>query len=546
MARQAQTPVQFSTTTRTDSTALMSSGRAGKVIPAAYIPVLRGDSVSGSVGIDVELAEMPRPLQNGVGMNVQAWFVPKSAHPKFSGREDYEFSYQKEPINTLANGVSASRQPENFFTTFTAFEDRRTISDSDLFRSLGLHSVNRKTNTDLIDAFNLVYNFRLAAHSSRLVRRPYASEDLVTSTALPRAFWPKGRFSQVVPDYERALIVGDLQLDVQAGQIPINGLFAGQRDTNGPTAIRDPDGNFSTATHRRGLFVEDETVDDQWNALFAEMGGQSVAVTLADIDKARTTQAFAKLRTAYAGNDATGFDNDDALVATLMQGFQVPADMFKRPWLLDSSMATVGFTERFATDSGNLDQSVTQGTAAATLSLNVPKTEVDGVIIVTLEVLPERLDERQSDEWLHYGDPIQYPNALRDVQRPEPVDIVTKSRIDHRHDQPGEVYGYEPMNNVWNRAFTRLGGDFYQKDPENPFIESRAAIWQTSIVNPELTEDHWLAPDDFPHDVFADTEADAFEFACRHSVAITGITQIGDVLEESNDDYDAVREELEN
>lgn len=266
-----------------------------------------------------------------------------------------------------------------------------------------------------------------------------------------------------------------------------------------------------------------------------------MSVTLADIDKARTTQAFAKLRTAYAGNDSTGFDNDNTIVALLMQGISVPPDQFKRPWLLDSARVPVGFAERFATDAANLDQSVTLGRASAKLSLNVPRQDVGGVVIFTVEVLPERVDERMSDEWLYCTEFDDLPNALRDVQRVEPVDLVQNRRIDAKHTQPSGLYGYEPMNDKWNRDFTRLGGDFYMATPGGGWTENRSNIWQTEIVDPTYSETHFLAPQPFPHDVFADTNADAFECVARHVVAIRGNTQIGDVLAENGDDYDAVQ-----
>ena len=279
--------------------------------------------------------------------------------------------------------------------------------------------------------------------------------------------------------------------------------------------------------------------------IFAEMGGQSVTASLADIDKARTTQAFAKLRTAYAGNDTTGFDNDDTLVSMLMQGLAVAEDQFSRPWLLDSQRVPVGFAERFATDAANLDQSVTLGRASAVLSLNVPALPEGGVIVFTIEVLPERVDERMSDEWLQAASVDALPNALRDVQRTEPVDLVLNRRIDAKHAAPNQIYGYEPMNDKWNRDTTRLGGDFYMATPGGGWTENRSNIWQSEIVNPNFTGTHYLAPAPFPHDVFSDTTAHAFEFVCRHTVAITGLTQIGDVLVEANGDYEAVQSLLD-
>lgn len=557
MARQSSTPVSFQRSTRRDEAVVMTSGRAGKCQMVQHIPLLRGDSMSGRVGMDVELAEMPRPLLNGVVMTAQAWFVPKSAHPQFSGMDEFMHSYQGESIKSLG---ASDRSPPEFFTTFQG-SDVTTIKGSEMFKRMGLHvPAGAEIQSDMIDAFWLVYNFRLAAHSSRLPRGEYAAENLAAATQFPPAFWPSGMNSRIVPDYERALVVGNLDLDIVAGRLPIEGLSAksgaAEFFNDGATApgLIEATDNFDAADkgagmekkaswigHYRDVMIRTGTTGgDSVRKLYADMAGQTVGTTLADIDMARTTQAFAKLRTAYAGNDATGFDNDDAIVAELMQGFSVPDDLFKRPWLLDSARVPFGMIERHATDAANLDASVSQGRASATLSLNVPVQDTGGTVIITVEVLPERLDERRSDEWLHVTTPSQLPNALRDVQRPEPVDMVLSRRIDAAHDNPNALYGYEPMNAVWERAATRLGGDFYQADPYNPWTEARSAIWQTSIVNPEFTADHWLAPDEFPHNVFSDPTADAFEVVSRHSVAIQGLTQMGDVLAENNDDYEAV------
>lgn len=562
MARQSTTPVHFNKTQRHDSTVLMSSARAGVVAPVAYIPLLPGDSAAGRVGIDIQLKEMPKPLLNAVHANVQAWFVPKSAFPQFSGRDELMHAMTGEQIKSLG---SPDRDPPAYYHVVPG----PSLRNSDFVETLGLHFGGSGVNTDLIDAFNLVYNFRLAAHSSRLERRPYASEDLDEALTLPPAFWPSSRLSRVVPDYERALVVGALDLDVTAGQLPLlgNGIVnlvtgpnranqrmvnaqTGSYATNGDllvsTSSGKPDGSFTTAgdgppTQWLALDPGGSLRVDT-NTLVADMTSQPISITLADIDKARTTQAFAKLRTAYAGNDATGFDNDDTIVSLLMQGLSVPADQFKRPWLLDSRRVPIGFAERFATDAANLDQSVTVGRAAATLALNVPQQDVGGVIIVTVEVLPERVDERMGDEWLRKRTFDELPNALRDVQRVEPVDLVPNHRVDMRHSSPSALYGYEPMNDQWNRDFTRLGGDFFNPTPGAGFTENRSNIWQTEIVDPTFSETHYLAPHPFPHDVFSDMNADAFEFVCRHSVTITGLTQIGDVLAENNDDYEAVVE----
>lgn len=547
MARQAQTPVTFEMTVRPETGITMASGRAGKVVPVTFFPLFPGDSASGKVAVDIELAEMPRPLLNGVTANFQAWVYPKEAHPKFAGSDEVLHSFTGEPIKGLG---FADRTPPPFFDVLTGTA-KTTAAASKLFITLGLHiPAGENINADLIDAFVQIYNFRLAAHSSRLERRKYAVENIAEACALPPAFWPSGRFATVVPDYERALIVGSFDLDVAAGQLPVTGIGVAGNPSNLGGGLLYKESTGIRANFARGwqasnnssaqTYIEEGATG--FPNIFAEMSGQNVNVTLADIDKARVTQAFAKLRSAYAGNDTTGFDNDDALVAMLMQGLEVPADQYKRPWLLDSKRVPVGFAERFATDAANLDASVTQGRASAILSLNVPRLNYGGMVVVTVEVLPEQVHERQSDEYLLITNVAGLPNALRDIQRTEPVDVVLNRRIDAKHTTPGGTYGYEPMNHKWRRESTRLGGAFYQATPGAAWTEQRSAIWQTEIVNPVFDENHYLVPVDFPHDVFSDTLADAFEFVARHQVAVNGLTQMGDVLVENSDDYETVQE----
>ena len=549
MARQNSTPVQFQKTSRKDSAAVMTSGRAGKVVPVDYIPVLRGDSMSGKFTVDINLAEMPKPLLNGVTANVQAWFVPKAAFPQFSGYDEFLHSYQGADIKALG---SADRTPPSFFTVAQGIPDIGALRNSEIYQSMGVHTDESSwVNTDLIDAYNLVYNFRLASHSSRLSRRNYFAEDYLSSTSLARAFWPSSRFSRVVPDYERALVVGALDLDVTAGRLPIEGLWAGGTSSgsagkvtsDGTTGIDDWKGSEvgapESASEYRVAHLRGEG-GDAIRTLFADMQGSQIGISLADIDKARTTQSFAKLRTAYAGNDATGFDNDDAIIAELMQGFAVPQDHFKRPWLLDSRRVPFGFVERHATDAANLDASVSQGMTSVQLSLNLPVQDTGGVVMITVEIVPERFEERQQDTWTYITQPSNLPDALRDVQRVEPVDIVQNRRLDVAHTNPNGVYGFEPMNDQWNRNFTRLGGEFWQADPAAGYKEARAAIWQMQIQDPTFTDTHFLCPNNFPHDVFSDTLGDAFECVARHDCTLVGLTQFGDVLAENNDDYAAI------
>lgn len=545
MARQSTAPVGYARSTRIDEGVLMSSGQAGVALPGLVIPMLKEDAGSGTVSVDINLAEMPKPLLNPVYANVQAWFVPRSAHPRFAGSDEFLNAYTGTTIKALG---SADRAPPPYCNPASS----TVFSESVFLKTLGIHvPAGAVFDADWFDAFNLIYNFRLTAHTSKVPLKKYVAEDPALGVALPAAFWPSGRFKDVVPDYERALLVGQLELDVSAGKLPVRGMLmsaaadtqhvnaTGWRRTQIGTGNSTSDGGVTAMINSRVLGAEQ---NDTQPRIWADMAEQTVFTTLADIDKARTTQAFAKLRTSMAGNDSTGFMNDEMILAYLMQGITVPPEYYRRPWLMASQRVAFGFAERHATDGASLDQSSTTGRTRVQLPLNLPQQSVGGWICLIIEVLPERLDERQSDEAFLATQVSHFPNALVDIQREEPVDQVPNRRVDARHATPNGLYGYEPMNNKWNRSFTKLGGVFYQADPAQPFKESRAGIWQAGIVNPTWNDDHILAPVPFPHDVFSDTQAPAFEFVVRHNMNIIGNTQIGDVLAENNDDFGAVED----
>lgn len=547
--RQNETPMPYANTLRSDNQSIRTSSPAGVVAPIACIPLHRKDSASGRIAVECELAEMPKPLENLVIGRFQAWFVPRPALPQFGGLDDYTHAFQGKTQTAL--GV-ADRAPRALFDTVSAGSIAAAES-SEFYRSLGISLVaGVEINTDYVDAYNLVHNFRLAAHSSKAPRELYYSEANVASQRLKPAFWPRNRMHNVVPDYEQALVKGSLDLDVTAGLVPISGLgkpsgTTAPEFTVATTGVQESDG--SSVTYSNWSFVGDDSsprhlyLEQDANGkplIFADMEGHTIPTTLADIDKARTTQAFAKAMASMAGNNFSGFNNDDVIVAELMQGFDVPEELFNRPWLLDSKTVVFGMQERHATDAANLDASVTVGSAEATLSINVPKANYGGVIIVTCEVMPERLYERQSDEYLYCTSVDDLPNALRDLQRTEPVDVVLNRRVDTAHATPAGTFGYEPMNAKWKREFTRLGGEFRQLTPGTPSTLARTALWQVDYVDPAFTTDHYLCEHPFPQDVFSVPANDCVNIAALQQITIAGHTQFGDELVEDNGEFDAV------
>ena len=116
MLRQDTRPIEFGRTMRSDNVSLLTSGPAGKVIPVTFFPLLRGDSATGTIQIDMELAEMPKPLENAVIARCQAWAVPRPALPYWEGLDEFTHAYQGKNVTSLG---AAARTPHGVFETST-------------------------------------------------------------------------------------------------------------------------------------------------------------------------------------------------------------------------------------------------------------------------------------------------------------------------------------------------------------------------------------------------------------------------------------------
>jgi hypothetical protein len=538
MIKQNAEPLQYGMTRRMDNVALRTSGNAGVVIPVAVAPLLRKDSASGRIAIQMELAEMPKPLENAVIARGQVWFVPRPSLPYYSGLDEYTHAYHGKSITALN---SSTRTPPALFETTPSGSVSADLA-SEIYKTLGIHGVaSQVINHEYIDVYNHIHNFRLASHSSKLPRNEYWSENASEARKLKQAFWPRNRMHDIVPDYEQALVTGALDLDVSAGQVPLS--FAETVNPGTSNYRADLDQPHNNMAIRASGTVTDVGDYYQSNEVFTELAGTTITTTLANVDKARTTQAFAKRVAAYDGSDFSGFNNDDVVMAELMQGFTVPNELLQRPWLLDSKTVVFGMQERHATDAANLDDSITTGRAQMSLNVNVPTSDYGGVIMATVEVMPERLYERQSDEYLYVTDVDDLPNAMRDIQRIEPVDTVINRRLDTAHSTPDGTFGYEPMNSKWKREYTRLGGEFIQSTPGTPSTTARTGLWQADIVDPVFTSDHWLCPSPFPQDVFSVPSNHCVNISVLQQISIVGITQFGDALVEDNAEFLAVEAE---
>jgi len=439
------TPLTPKRSTRIDQKTVITSGNAGKIIPVACIPLLREDGVKRSrMQIAVEMMETAETLFNGVNVTVNAHLVPKLAFDRFNGMDDLNRSYQGVPRED-------GETPIPFIETHTFSQ-----ADNEFYKTLGMHAQGSATvNRDYIEAYNTVVNFRRKQRSSSLSMRT------MTDTSLAQAFWNHTTMAHIVPDFDQAIIDGEVALNIVNQVMPVKAvnstdLFLG--GANYPIPI--PTGNYQPLSQSDGTVSWEDKI-------YAELQENGVTISLSNIEMAKKTQAFAKARSMFQGHD------DDYIIDTLMAGIRIPDQAMKQPILLAQQRTQMGYQQRFASDAANLDESVTVGGALVNITMRTPAINTGGVIVITAEITPEQLFERQKDHYLHNTTVSNYPEFTRDELDPEKVSIVTNDHIDVDHTNPNAVFGYAPLNHEYMRSAPNIGGKYYRPEVDAAFDEDR-------------------------------------------------------------------------
>lgn len=510
------TPVSYPRTMRPDSTTLLTSAKAGKVYPAGFIPMLPEDSLNTTrVAFNITMEETARVLANAVNVRAYAHFVSFAALDRFDGSMD-----------NVANAWAGKAGAPDL-ATFEAF-DKNTMAE--FYGAMGIHIPDLEmTNSFYVEAYNRVVNWRREQVSISLPTRTN------TDHTLARALWGNTAIARIVPTFDAALeqgavelvgasapIYADAPMDGSAGDDNLVGVY--QKSTGDMHKLSTDSAGIKFVSNT-GTFAE----------LYADMG--NVTMTLSSLETAKKTQAFARMREKFAGND-------DDLIDLLMRGFRIPSSAFKDPILLGTATGTFGIEQRYATDAANLDQYVTNGMANIAMTIRMPQQPTGGVVMITYEIVPDPVFDRMADMFLT-DTPDQYPNALRDTLDPQKVDIVPNSYIDALHGTPHGTFGYQPMNARWARNHTRIGGRYQRTATAQPTDEDQQNIWGVITTNPSLDEDAFLMPADFSHHVFKDTTSDPFRVVANWNASINGITQFGPALYEAQGDYDAVASEVD-
>lgn len=535
MNRMLTTPIMVNRSNRVHTARAITSLPAGKMVPIAAVPLLREDAIrSGRLRFTFEMMETAEILMNAVYVSVKAYLVPWSAFTRFDSVDAVNRAY--EGTEQYAAGPV---QP------FVQREVHNSATPDDIKVYLGLHAKTGDTVTLAYhEAYNEIWNFRAKNRSPDLNLRA------LTDKSLAPAFWRHEQFKHIVPDFDQALIDGNVALNVVNTQLPVKGIgldFAAAgapymvaknvKETGGGTASYASMYSTSTgnALHVKGTGTTAATFVP---AVYAEMAANGITVSLANIEMARQTQAFARLRTQYNELD------DAYLINMLMDGLTIPEQALRQPMLLGEQTTIFGMSKRYASDAGNLTESVVNGATSIDMAIQTPRVPVGGIIMIVAEITPEQMFERQADPMYHY--PVvaganphtggAFPHYLRDTLDPEKVEAVPNRYVDTAHSVPAGTFGYAPLNYRWNVMQPRIGGKFWKPTPGGAFDEDRQRLWAVETADPTLGPDFYLCTN-MNTSVFVVTNQDPFEAVTQGDFLIEGNTVFGPPLVESVDDY---------
>lgn len=543
--RMKTAPVKFPRSKRNHSIAKITSLNAGVCAPIAAIPLFRGDGIGGRkssngawsssrIGVAIEMGETKDRISNKVRGRITAYVVPFLALARFNGdRAEMDKSYAGE------QGLAGAVIP--FIETHVA----PAYGTSAFYRTMGLHAApGTNLNTMYLEAYNAIWNYRAKNRSAQIAPRGRLDQTLAP------AFWPAGRFEHLVPDFDDATMDGQVALNVVNQRLEIHGLGLHNTGTTpGAKNVRPSSGPETVYTGWQvtdavpGVGTAQLVVKQKGSTLFpdiySEMAENGITVSLASIEMAKTVQGFAKLRTQFDGH------NDDYIIDTyLMNGLSIPDQALKQPFLIADQTVTFSQAGRYATDSGHLDEKAVSGYAEGSITLRVPTLDVGGIVIVQVEILPDQLWERQKEPFLHTTSVALWPQAMEDSADPEKVDIVTNGDIDVDHAAPAGLFGYGPLNYMWNAFGPGIGGNKLKPQAGGGVNVLRDRFWAHEQQNPSLSENFFLCKG-LTKAIFLDEIGDSFDLTAQGNVVIDGITQFGRELIEATDNYEKVMDQMD-
>lgn len=532
--RMRTTPIGVPRTMRMHNMGGLKTLPAGKMVPIAAAGVLREDQIrSGRMKFTFAHHEMDEILLNAVNVRLLAYFVPMLALARFNGSMDQlNRSYEgKPPIDG---------QPVVPFIETAAFGAHGT---NQIAKYLGIHGQPTDLkNTSYWEAYNCIWNMRAKNRSPKLGLRTRLQTDLAP------AFWIHDQFAHIVPNFDQAAMDGNVPVQIVNPQMPVRGTISNRYvpvdgngqvklgngsssaiygNTNGSVTISPAPGAVQQITGLQDLRAD-------LNNVYAELTASGLSMSLASIELATKTRAFAEVRKKYNANE-------EWVTNLLMDGIFVAEQDLKNPILVGEDRTFFGQSKRYASDAANMTVSAVDGMTEIEMNIRVPRMNTGGVVMIVAEITPDQLFERQFDPWVDAQSVDDLPQYIRDELDSEKVTVWLNKWIDQAHAQGNSPFGYGPLNGHWNVSVMRVGGDLYRPVTNTATDSDRQRLWSAETINPSLATDFYLCTQ-LHLKPFKNRNRDPFEVTIRGELMIEGNTVFGGHLIEAHpsNDYQAV------
>ena len=165
-----KSPVSFKRSTRPAQAKVLTSGDAGKSYPVRFEPVNREESVSGRVGVTIEMAETPEVVSNAIHAKCLTYFVPYLAYEQFKGSiEELNKRYMGSP-SLFGDGQTV----EPFFTKNVFYGVTEEVTSApykndanfvnanglEFYNRAGIHLGSDDIKNSYVKAYNCFHTYR--------------------------------------------------------------------------------------------------------------------------------------------------------------------------------------------------------------------------------------------------------------------------------------------------------------------------------------------------------------------------------------------------
>lgn len=470
--------------------------RVARLAPAMVVPFEQGEGGLVSQTVEIMLDPIPGRLLTPIWAEIQHVFVPvEAAHAlKFPGDK---FAGVKEIIrDKLVSG-----------TVVFGLE-----AENDISRRFGVTPRSISGAPMVSEFIGLAHN--AAVNHLRRMKYWRATTILAAPRAVTNALYSKTALQLlggVLDPEDRvdgavALTLPSVKLPVRAdGTLTVNTAY--QIETHNTGTAKDIEVYNASATSIAA------------NKLYAQLSNVAAGnLNLRDFYQAENMDRLVReMDQILEANPEYGFE----MVLRWAHGLEV--DVGKTPLFMGKRRVQIQLGEVMASDTNGVNNEIvrTDGGLRATIELVVPKTELGGLLLTFISVLPDETLGDQPDPFLS----VEWKgnSFVADSQKLDPVAVTARDlQADLTAPQEAQVLMWTGYNAL-KRNYRSTG---FNRATDLGTVVAKNAMWQAKIPL-SVSPDNIVYPDNFPQNIFADANAEVVTFTVLSTAAVQTPTIFG-------------------